>query len=86
MEPHSGFENGCIVTVNGKQIQPDAYGTYTVPAGEDYAQINCYPAPSAASSDGGVCKYCGQTHTSSLWGRLVALFHAIAYFFKHIFG
>jgi len=32
------------------------------------------------------CKYCGQDHGTSFWGRFEAFFHKIAYFFSHLFG
>lgn len=32
-----------------------------------------------------VCKYCGKTHGSSFWDRIVAFFHNIFYFFKNLF-
>ena len=35
------------------------------------------------SSD--VCKFCGEKHTG-FFGKIVQLFHNIAYFFKHLFG
>ena len=60
----------------------------TLPGGTDYAQINVYPTSvgaSAAVTDG-VCKYCGKVHPSHLWGRIVALFHLLLYFFKNAFG
>lgn len=33
-----------------------------------------------------LCKYCHQDHGSSIWGRIVAFFHSILYFFAHLFG
>ena len=37
-------------------------------------------------SSGNICKYDGEDHGNSFWGRLVTFFHSIAYFFAHLFG
>ncbi|MBQ7637463.1 MAG: hypothetical protein IJS90_01005, partial [Clostridia bacterium] len=81
---HDGYE----VRVNGQKLEPNADGTFTLPAGGDYAQINVYPVSEAASTvipNESVCSYCGKVHPSHLWGRIVALFHAILYFLKNLF-
>ena len=81
---HDGYE----VRVNGQKLEANPDGRFTLPGGTDYAQINVYPTSvgaSAAVTDG-VCKYCGKVHPSHLWGRIVALFHLLLYFFKNAFG
>ena len=84
-------EDGVIVSLNGVELQPNYDGTYTIPAGTDYAKINCYPKATASSSGSesgsgnAVCAYCGEVHPNSLWGRLMAIFHAIFLFFKNLF-
>ena len=35
--------------------------------------------------DGSLCKWCGEPHTG-FWGKIVAFFHSILYFFAHLFG
>ena len=87
---------GFIVLVNRTELAPNADGTYTLPAGRDYAIVSVEliidntPAtpsdPGQGSSGSGACKLCGENHGSSFWGRIVAFFHAIIYFFKHLFG
>lgn len=32
------------------------------------------------------CKFCGKDHGASFFGKLIAFFHKIAYFFAHLFG
>lgn len=32
------------------------------------------------------CKFCGKDHGTSFFGKLIAFFHKIAYFFAHLFG
>ena len=32
------------------------------------------------------CKYCGEIHDSSIGGGILAIWHAILYFFAHLFG
>ncbi len=88
---HPEWTGDAIVTVNGVEIRPDANGVYTIPAGEDYVKINCNavntPDPEQGESHGdGTCKLCGKVHPNNLWGRLIALFHAIVYFFKTLFN
>ena len=88
---HPEWTGDAVVTLNGVQIQPDANGTYTIPAGEGYVKINCNavtaPDPEQGEGHGSdVCKYCGKVHPNNLWGRLVALFHTLFYFFRHLFG
>ena len=43
------------------------------------------PDPTPTEKDH-TCKYCGQDHGTSFWGRFVAFFHSILYFFKNLFG
>ena len=43
------------------------------------------PGEGGGSSGSGVCAYCGETHPSTLWGRLIALIHAILAFFRNLF-
>jgi hypothetical protein len=72
--------------VNGTLIQPNANGSYTIPAGEEYVKINCYPAAAAAAESGNdACVYCGKVHPNSIWGRIVAFFHMIFWFFTRLF-
>ena len=86
------YEN-YIVTLNDKELKQNADGTYTIPGGKDYAKININPV-ATATDDGGsgsshtasVCKYCGKVHPGNFWGAIVGFFHAIFYFFKHLFG
>ncbi|MBQ9506189.1 MAG: hypothetical protein IJR51_03465, partial [Clostridia bacterium] len=79
--------NGCIVSVNGKELKPNADGTYTLPAGTDYAIVNCDPVTVAEDgSISNVCAYCGKIHPNSIWGRIVAFFHLIFHFFNRLFG
>ena len=81
---YSGYE----VKVNGVTLEPNEDGSFTLPAGSGYAQINVYPVSDAASAvaPSGVCGYCGKVHPNHLWGRIVALFHAIILFFKNLFA
>jgi hypothetical protein len=80
------------VSLNDKALSQNPDGTYTIPGGTDYVKININPVSTATSdggshtSSGGVCKYCGKVHPNNLWGMIVAFFHAIFYFFKHLFG
>jgi len=80
--------DGYEIRVNGSVLQPNADGTFTLPGGTDYAQINIYPVSEAANTviQSGVCKYCGKVHPSHLWGQIIAFFHAILYFFKNLFS
>ncbi|MBQ9880291.1 MAG: hypothetical protein IJM45_07675, partial [Clostridia bacterium] len=34
----------------------------------------------------GLCKCCGEDNSGSFWQRIVGFFHAIIYFFAHLFG
>ena len=84
-----GWEyDGYEVRVNGQKLEANPDGKFTLPGGTDYAQINVYPTSNAASAvaPDGACKYCGKVHPSHLWGRIVALFHLLLYFFKNAFG
>ncbi len=87
--------DGYAVLVNQQPLAPNADGSYTIPAGRNYLIVSVMPlssaedpgtTPSGGGSGSGVCKYCGQVHGSSFWGRLVAFFHLLAYFFLHLFG
>lgn len=83
------YEN-YVVLVNGEALEANADGSYTLPGGSTYAQINITPiiTPSEGSGSGtenGPCKYCGKTHANTLWGRIVAFFHAIFYWIKSLF-
>ena len=67
--------------------------TFTLPVGTDYTMISIAPVMELPAIDNingntesGACKYCGKVHPGHLWGRLVALVHAIIYFFMHLFG
>ena len=42
--------------------------------------------PDKPSDGKNLCKYCGEDHGTSFWGKIVAFFHAILYFFAHLFG
>lgn len=37
-------------------------------------------------SRGGSRRWCGKDHSGSFWQRIVGFFHAIFYFFAHLFG
>ena len=87
---HPDWTGDYIVSLNGVEIHPDANGNYTIPAGEDFVKINCNavtaPDPEQGESHGDdICKLCGKVHPNNLWGRLIALFHTIVYFFKTLF-
>ena len=82
------------VYINGEKASQDPNGYYTLPAGSvsDTVSIvtNGGSAPSDPSGSGdtgdmGVCELCGKTHPNTLWGRIIALFHAIMAFFKNLF-
>ncbi|MCH5198802.1 MAG: hypothetical protein J1E34_07845, partial [Oscillospiraceae bacterium] len=78
-----------FVQVNGTILEPNDDGTYTLPGGTGYAQINVTPVivtPSGGSSNTTECKYCGKLHPVTLWGRIVAFFHAIFYWIKSLFS
>ncbi|MBR5422745.1 MAG: hypothetical protein IK108_01930, partial [Clostridia bacterium] len=79
---HSGWgDRGVLVSVNGEELKPNADGSYTIPGGTDYVQINTYAVDTTATSNSGdVCNYCGKVHPNSLWGRIVAFFHLIFWF------
>jgi hypothetical protein len=78
---------GYIVSLNGEELKPNYDGTYTIPAGTDYAKINCYPAATTATvSESEICSYCGKVHPNNLWGRIVAFFHMIFWFLTRIFN
>ena len=42
--------------------------------------------PPTPADDENICKYCGEDHGTSFWGKIVAFFHSILYFFAHLFG
>ena len=92
--PEYGFRyDGYVVLVNQVELAPNADGTFTLPAGTDYTMISIAPVMELPAIDNingntesGACKYCGKVHPGHLWGRLVALVHAIIYFFMHLFG
>ena len=80
-----------VITLNGVELKQNADGSYTIPGGTDYVKININPVTTAAESggpvsEGSVCKFCGKVHPNNFWGILVAFFHTIFYFFKHLFG
>ena len=79
------------VYINGVKATPDANGTYTLPAGSTNDTVSVSAHSASAITPGnpgpgtsGECEYCGQTHDSSLWGRLIALIHAILNFFRNL--
>ena len=80
-------DNGILVSLNGEELKPNADGSYTIPGGTGYVQINTYATSTPASSgnSGDVCSYCGKVHPNSLWGRIVAFFHLIFWFFQRLF-
>ena len=84
---HSGWgDRGVLVSMNGEELKPNADGSYTIPGGTDYVQINTYAVDTTATSNSGdVCNYCGKVHPNSLWGRIVAFFHLIFWFFQRLF-
>ena len=56
--------------------------------GNGYCDYGCgttftQPEP-PHEDDGDKCPYCGETHTG-FFGRIVAFFHRIAYFFRNLF-
>ena len=69
------------------------YGALT--AAEDrYAELKNaaeHPDPDEPDEDQNepagenLCKWCGELH-EGFWGKLVGFFHAILYFFAHLFG
>jgi hypothetical protein len=90
---HTGWgDNKVLVSINGKELAQNADGTSTIPGGTGYVQINAYPATQTAEhntqgeSHSDVCGYCGKVHPSSLWGRIVAFFHALILFFTRLFN
>ena len=92
LHPDCKYEN-YVVTLNDVELGQNPDGTYTIPGGTDYVKINVNPVTTtdnggsgSHTSTGGVCKYCGKVHPGNLWGMIVAFFHAIFYFFKHLFG
>ncbi len=83
--------DGYAVYINGKEATPDENGSYTLPAGSTYDTVTFAARPTATDggsqqSGSGVCAYCGQVHPNTLWGRIIALFHAIFAFFKSLFN
>ncbi len=54
---------------------PDEPGTPTQPDDP--------PTPADGEN---LCKYCGEDHGTSFWGKIVKFFHSILYFFAHLFG
>jgi hypothetical protein len=87
---HSGWKaDGYVVNLNGEELKPNADGSYTIPAGKEFALITVYPvyntAPSASESGSDVCGYCGKVHPNHIWGRLVAFLHVILLFFRNLF-
>ena len=77
-------QDGYMVSANGKEIYPDENGVYTIPAGEERVQINCYPIPTVTSADQDICAYCGKVHPSTVWGFLSAMLHNLFMLIKNI--
>ena len=77
-------QDGYMVSANGKEIHPDENGVYTIPAGEERVQINCYPIPTVTSADQDICAYCGKVHPSTVWGFLSAMLHNLFMLIKNI--
>ena len=73
-----------MVSANGKEIYPDENGVYTIPAGEERVQINCYPIPTVTSADQDICAYCGKVHPSTVWDFLSAMLHNLFMLIKNI--
>ena len=75
-----------VVFVNGSELTRNADGTYTLPGGADYAQINVSPLISSGEGEtgSGECGYCGKVHPNTIGGRIIAIIHAILYFFKNL--
>ena len=91
---NSGYGDNYTVYINGKAATPDENGSYTLPAGStnDTVSISVNNSPVTPSQPGsgndgtsGTCAYCGKVHTNNLWGRIIALFHAIFAFFRDLF-
>ena len=59
---------------------PDEPGEPDTPDGPDTPD-----EPDEPSQGDGLCKWCGEPHTG-FWGKIVAFFHSIFYFFAHLFG
>ncbi|MBR5410591.1 MAG: InlB B-repeat-containing protein, partial [Clostridia bacterium] len=88
--------DGFVVLVNQQPLEPNADGSYTIPAGRNYLIVNVMPVTSVEpaepdpgttpSSGSGRCPYCGQVHGSSIWNRIVAFIHLLLYYILHIFG
>lgn len=85
---HAGWgDRDVIVSVNGEQLAPNGDGSYTIPGGTGYVQVNAYPVASPADGSGsGVCDYCGKVHPGNLWGRIIAFFHMLFAFFQRLFN
>ena len=74
-----------IVSVNGKELTPDANGVYTIPAGSDRVVINCEPINTPAENHD-VCGYCGKVHPNNVFGFLISMMHSMFMFFRSFFG
>ena len=92
---NSGYGDNYTVYINGKAATPDANGSYTLTAGSvsDTVSISVnngtvtpsQPGTGHDAGSSGECAYCGKVHPNTLWGRIVALFHAIFAFFRDLF-
>ena len=53
----------------------------------DLFMIEVQPEAEAAAAESGndACVYCGKVHPNSIWGRIVAFFHTIFWFFTRLF-
>ena len=81
-----------VIFMNGQVLEANADGSFTIPAGDNRVVITIVGAVKGGddqgatpSSGSGVCKLCGKDHGTTIWGRIVAFFHLIVYFFKNLF-
>ncbi len=81
-----------VIFMNGQVLEANADGSFTIPAGDNRVVITIVGAVkgdddqgATPSSGSGVCKLCGKDHGTTIWGRIVAFFHLIVYFFKNLF-
>jgi len=62
----------------------EASGTSETPKTSDIYEIS--ETSGTSSGSGNICKWDNVDHGNSFFGRLVAFFHSIMYFFAHLFG
>ena len=77
------MENADVLTAAETRYAELKAAAETPDTPDEPAEPDDPPTPADGEN---LCKYCGEDHGTSFWGKIVKFFHSILYFFAHLFG